>query len=66
MFASQSSSLPPLVLQGALTGLLVEVHLELGVVVGDGVAAALLEDGAGAADDELPSLLQEIGDVVSL
>ena len=63
---SKSSSLPSLILQGALAGLLVEVHLELGVVIGDGVAAAFLEDSAGPTDDELTPLLQEISYVVAL
>lgn len=55
-----SGSLPLLVLQRTIAGQLEQVHLELRVVVGDGVCSALFEYAAGAADDQLPALQKEL------
>jgi hypothetical protein len=53
-------------LQRSVTGQFEQVHLELGVVVGDGVGATLFEYAAGAADDQLPAFEQELRDLLAL
>lgn len=55
-----SGSLPLLVLQRTIAGQLEQVHFELGVVVGDGIGSALFEYAAGATDDQLAALEQEL------